>query len=124
MDGTYPVYDGNRKAGDICLETKGLYCYYRCVCIMPKDRIYRVKALVGGNWINLGVCIPRGEHWECSGKFPGRLIASGELRFQVVCGEDSSQFYPLDPHLPFEQIARLDGCVFSIQDQKAGLIME
>lgn len=123
MDGIYPVYDGKRKVGDICLETKGLYCHYRCVCVIPKDRIYRVMAFVGDTRINLGVCIPKAEQWESCGKFPARLIASEKPRFQVVCGENSGQFCPLDPLLPFEQIDRLNTCTFTIQDGKAGLIV-
>lgn len=123
MVGTYNVMIGDRKAGWMRVEKQGLYYRFSCRCDLSGKTVHSVAAVIGGERVHLGICIPMDGRFGLEKKLPCKQFPSGKAEFLLIPrGENQGRrFVPVYPEEPFAYMAKLKEAFLEIREGQVGV---
>ena len=110
MVGTYAVWHGKEKVGQVVVEQQGLYYHFFCQCQLHSGVICRVIASCGGKHESLGILAPTGKTYILTKKLAVKQFASGVPEFWIAPKLPEMEDFYIDiyPEEPFRYIAKLE----------------
>lgn len=138
MERQYSVTAQGQHCGKVCVEQRGLYYYFSCRCILPKEGIRRLQVQCGEICKNLGVLLPLEDGFGLETRIPAKHLGTGALQFFVtdrsVLQQESARkperprrteiFVPIRADEPFGYIAQLKESFLIRKDGQIGILTE
>ena len=151
MADTYEIQYEGKTVGSVRTEKQGLYRCFHCRCSLPDEGMYRIHAVTGDNWEDLGICIPVEGKFGMDKKIPSKRLGEGGLTFRLVpkdwyppepvlepeqpvaeemstepftAEETKVLFVPVSEEEPFEQLDMLEGAVMEVRDDQVGVLIQ
>ena len=123
MEGTYPIYLGKEKVGQVSVERQGLYYCFRCRCRLHSEVMCRVTVSCGGGHDNLGILVPVGKEYVLCKKLPAKQLRPGIPEFWITVKHPQRQEIYVDiyPEEPFQYIAKLERAYLDKRRGKSGI---
>lgn len=122
---TYEITYENQNVGSAVVVAEGLYLRIECQCTMPKRDLYRIFAKDDNVMIDLGICVPVGQHYSLVKRIPQKQFPGKTVKFYVNKNEMQHDLTRLtvDESQPFAYIDRLDSARVEIFDNKLCMVM-
>lgn len=84
MADAYEIQYQGKTVGTVRTQKQGLYHCFHCRCTLPDEGMYRIHAIAGDKWEDLGICIPVEGKFGMDKKVPLKRLGEGKLAFQLV----------------------------------------
>ena len=104
----YDLIMDDQVVGTVHVAKEGLYYMIKCTYSSLQDGIYRAIVQNDHECINLGICIPEGDHFVANARIPISRIENDNVRFFIVSTKSKhAQGKPVAEDIPFELLDQL-----------------
>lgn len=121
MRNDFEIFFGTNEVGKMTVIVKGLYYILKGVLDLPYDSFWRVKAIVGGDELDLGICVKINSKFIIQKTIPQKFFKGAEWRFQVVDIQDK-QKQTLSENIPVDDLELIENC-YLLRSETEGLLI-
>ena len=123
MQQLYNLNLGEDSVGQVSVLKQGLYYVFKCIAVLPQKDSFRLWVEMKDHSVDLGLLVPASGCFELTKRMSIKSFTTEPMRFYLRQNKDHEIWLPIEPDVPFANIAVLGNARLKYRDGKPGVVV-